>query len=52
MNQKYVAPSVTEWGTVADLTAGTGHTQFTDGTLCTTPGGVTFAGSSNASFCD
>lgn len=46
----YAAPQFVEWGTVVDLTRGTGRTQFTDETLCSTPA-VTFAGSSNATFC-
>ena len=52
MEESYQPPTLTQWGTVADLTQGTGTTNFTDDGLCTTPGGVTFEGSSNASFCD
>ena len=28
--QAYAPPTITEWGTVVDLTAGMGKTQFTD----------------------
>ena len=48
----YASPELVEWGTVVDLTRGTGTTNYTDETECTNPGGVTFEGSSNATFCD
>jgi hypothetical protein len=52
MKKPYHSPSLTEWGTVSELTQGTGHTQYTDAEPCTTPGDVTFYGSSDASFCN
>lgn len=52
MKKAYDAPILTEWGTVSDLTHGTGHTNFTDAEACTNPGDETFYGSSDASFCN
>ena len=52
MEKSYEPPTLTQWGTVADLTQGTGTTQYTDNSPCTNPGGVTFYGSSDAKFCD
>ena len=53
MEKSYEPPTLIEWGAVADLTQGTGNTNYTDGVPCTTPGpeGVTFYGSSDAEFC-
>ena len=35
MSEQYSAPTLTEWGTVVDLTAGMGGTRVTDDFLCT-----------------
>lgn len=51
IKKAYHAPQFIDWGSVTELTQGTGKTQYTDGTPCTNPGGVTFYGSSDASFC-
>ena len=51
MKKVYEVPTFTEWGTVSELTQGTGESNYTDAEACSTPAGVTFYGSSNATFC-
>ncbi|WP_165492043.1 lasso RiPP family leader peptide-containing protein [Egibacter rhizosphaerae] len=33
-NQAYAAPTITEWGTVVDVTAGMGNTSSSDDFMC------------------
>jgi ABC-type glucose/galactose transport system permease subunit len=44
MKQSYVRPSLTEWGTVSDLTQGMGQTYSTDDHTCVV-GMMEFTGS-------
>lgn len=43
--QAYAPPTITEWGTVVDLTAGLGNTQETDDFTCTVGKADEFNGS-------